>query len=214
MRKGHIFHNVFTPLDKVRICGAGWQRRGQFVVGKFESFTSKKCRWFSCRLPPPKDKLSFIYRWSMGAWIFSFESEVVMEAGLALRALTGLIMIVLPTGRWQQGGAYLGRLQRPEEVLPCGPGGHDRWLWWREGSGCCWEQRLLFEGECKCNPPRPLFFLLEQLLSHKSLKNWTSIYEKMGLYLCYNWSFSSPQSSEQFCPIFKLLVPAQNIRAS
>ncbi|CAF87429.1 unnamed protein product, partial [Tetraodon nigroviridis] len=36
-------------------------------------------------------------------------------------------------GRGQQGGADLGRLLRPEEVLPRGPGGDDRRLRWREG---------------------------------------------------------------------------------
>lgn len=29
------------------------------------------------------------------------------------------------TGCGQQGGTHLGRLHRPEEVLPRGPGGHD-----------------------------------------------------------------------------------------
>lgn len=55
----------------------------------------------------------------------------------------------LPTGWRQQGGAYLGWLHCAEEVLPCWPGSHDWWLWWREGSYCSWEQRLLSEGEVK-----------------------------------------------------------------
>lgn len=51
------------------------------------------------------------------------------------------------TGCRQQGWADLGRLHCPEEVLPRGPGGDDRWLWWWEGGYCGWKQRLFSEGE-------------------------------------------------------------------
>lgn len=51
------------------------------------------------------------------------------------------------TGCGQQGGAHLGGLHCPEEVLPRGPGGHDRWLRGREGGHRGGQQRLLPEGE-------------------------------------------------------------------
>lgn len=50
-------------------------------------------------------------------------------------------------GCGQQGGAHLGRLHRPEEVLPRGPGGHDRRLRGRQGSRGGRQQGLLPEGE-------------------------------------------------------------------
>lgn len=74
---------------------------------------------------------------------------VIKTADRSWSCAVGLMFPVcfVLTGYRQQGGAHLGRLHRPEEVLPRGPGGHDRRFRRREGGHRGGQQRLLPEGE-------------------------------------------------------------------